>query len=136
MVMMMRWLMVGSVLAVALAGAARATAADDADLCAEAEARHAKLGPPPAPDGVVVVKMYKYRFCPSRVEVAPGTTVRWINVERTSHNAWLKDAGQAEPDRLFQGESWEFTFTQPGSYPYLCGPHGGQEGMTGVVEVR
>lgn len=135
---MTRWVSLVAVLGAALSlpGVSSAMAADDPALCAEADARYSKLGLPAAADGVIVVKMYKYRFCPSRVDIAPGATVRWVNVERTSHNAWLKEAGQAEPDRLFQGDSWEFTFTQPGSYPYLCGPHGGQEGMTGMVVVK
>ena len=133
---MMRWHYLITVLA-ALSAAATADAADDVALCAEADARYAKLGDStPAQAGEVVVKMYKYRFCPSRVEIAPGTTVRWVNLERTTHNAWFKDAGQIEPDRQFLGESWSFTFSQPGEYPYLCGPHGEQEGMTGVVVVR
>lgn len=132
---MHRWL---SLLAAAvLVGPAPAGAAGDPALCDEADARYAKLmGDAPVAPGVVIVKMYKFNFCPSRVEIAPGTTVRWINLERTSHNAWLKDSGQTEPERLFQGESWEFTFSQPGEYPYLCGPHWQQEGMTGTVVVK
>lgn len=131
---MNRWL---PLFAAALLSAAPGLAADDPALCAEADARYAKLaGDAPVPDGVVIVKMYKFHFCPSRLEVKPGTTVRWVNLERTSHNAWFKEAGQAEPDRLFQGESWEFTFIQPGEYPYLCGPHWQQEGMTGTVVVK
>lgn len=133
---MKRWQCPITVLAV-LSAATAANAADDTALCADADARYAKLGDStPAQAGEVVVKMYKYRFCPSRIEIAPGTVVRWVNLERTTHNAWFKGAGQAEPDRQFQGESWSFTFSQPGEYPYLCGPHGEQEGMTGVVVVR
>lgn len=132
---MKRCMTLGAILLTLTAG--QAAAADDPALCAEADARYAKLmGDAPPPAGVVVVKMFKYRFCPSRVEVAPGTTVRWVNIERTSHNAWLKESGQAEPDRLFQGEFWEFTFQSPGEYPYLCGPHWQQEGMTGTVVVK
>lgn len=120
-----------------LSFATPAIAADDPALCAEADARFAKLqNVAPAVAGEVLVMMYKYRFCPARIVIAPGTTVRWVNLERTSHNAWFKDAGHAEPDRLFQGESWSFTYSQPGDYPYLCGPHGQQEGMTGMVVVR
>jgi plastocyanin len=89
-----------------------------------------------AKPGEVAVLMYKYTFCPPTVTVKPGTTVRWINVEkRTSHSVWLKQQGQDESERLFPEESWYFTYTEPGSYPYLCGPHWEKEGMIGTVTV-
>lgn len=112
-------------------------AADTATICAEAEERYQKaMGDEKPPEGVVVVKMFKYTFCPNQVTVAPGTTVRWVNVERTSHSTWLKEAGVPESERLFMGEHWEFTFTEPGEYPYLCGPHWEQDGMTATVTVK
>ena len=87
-------------------------------------------------DGVVVVKLYKYTFCPLNVTVKPGTTVRWVNVDkRTSHSVWLKQAGVAESERFFPEEQWEFPFITPGEYPYLCGPHWDQEDMRGFVRV-
>ncbi len=105
-------------------------------ICAKAEARYQELYPGAKDDGVVVVKLYKYTFCPRNVTVKPGTTVRWVNVDkRTSHSVWLKEAGQAESERFFPEEQWEFPFISPGDYPYLCGPHWDQEGMTGYVRV-
>jgi len=86
--------------------------------------------------GEVPVLMYKYTFCPTPLTVKAGATVRWINVEkRTSHSVWLKEAGVKESERLFPEESHTFTFTKPGEYPYLCGPHWEKEGMKGTVTV-
>ncbi len=106
--------------------------------CGEAEKRYQELfGKPSAEEDVSVVKMYKYTFCPIEVEVKQGATVRWVNVDkRTSHSVWLKEAGKEESDRLFSEEKVEMTFDlPPGDYPYLCGPHWKDEGMTGTVRV-
>jgi plastocyanin len=104
-------------------------------VCAEAEQRFAEQGGAKE-TGKVTVLMYKYRFCPPNLTVKVGTTVRWINVDkRTSHSVWLKDAGLAESVRLFNKESHEFTFGAPGTFPYICGPHGVEEKMVGHVTV-
>ncbi len=107
-------------------------------ICAKAEKRYQELfGKPSSAEPVVIVTMYKYTFCPTVLTVKRGTTVRWVNVDkRTSHSVWLKEAGKEESDRLFPEESWEITYdVPPGEYPYLCGPHGKEEGMTGKVIV-
>ncbi len=105
--------------------------------CAKADKRYAKLYPNAPDDGAVIVKLYKYNFCPANVTVKPGTTVRWINVDkRTSHSVWLKDAKIDESERFFPEETWEYTFDNPGQYPYLCGPHWKDEGMRGFVKVQ
>lgn len=112
-------------------------AAADPSVCPDAEARYAQLpDSEKAPPGTVPVLMMRYTFCPPEVTVKPGTTVRWINVERTSHSVWLKEKGEPESDRLFMGEGWEFTFMAPGEYPYLCGPHWEAEKMVGKVIVK
>ena len=121
----------------------QAVAADDdaerrKKVCEQAEKRYQKLfGKPSSEEGVTIVKMYKYTFCPGEVEVKQGTTVRWVNVDRrTSHSVWLKEAGEEESDRLFSEEKVEMTFDfPPGEYPYLCGPHWKDEGMVGTVRV-
>ena len=120
---------------------ATAAAASDEErkkICTKAEQRYQKLfGKPSAQEDVAIVMMYKYTFCPGAIEVKQGTTVRWVNVDRrTSHSMWLKEAGKPESDRLFSGEKVEMTFDlPPGDYPYLCGPHWKEEGMTGKVTV-
>jgi plastocyanin len=128
--------------AITMQSAHAGSADDDAErrkkICDQAEQRYQKLfGKPSAEEDVTIVKMYKYTFCPTEVEVKQGTTVRWVNVDRrTSHSVWLKEAGKEESDRLFSEEKVEMTFDMPpGDYPYLCGPHWKDEGMTGIVRV-
>jgi len=116
---------------------------EQAAICAEAQARFeafkdlpADEALPPAAPGTVHVLMLQYTFCPPQLTVAKGATVRFVNVDkRTSHSVWFKDAGKPESDRLFPVEFWEETFTQPGRYPYLCGPHWESNDMKGVINV-
>ena len=80
-------------------------------ICEEAEERYVELlGKPSAEeDGVTVVKMYKYRFCPVNITVPVGTTVRWVNVDkRTSHSVIVD--GEPDSDRAFPEEILEYTF--------------------------
>ncbi|MCP4183795.1 MAG: copper-binding protein [Hyphomicrobiales bacterium] len=110
-----------------------------ARICAGAEKRYQELfSRPSADEDTTIILMHKYTFCPSKVSVKRGTTVRWVNVDkRTSHSVWFKVAGKTESDRLFGGDQVEITFDGPtGDYPYLCGPHWKEENMTGLVTVR
>ncbi|SMP07034.1 Plastocyanin [Shimia sagamensis] len=124
-------------LMVALSAASSALAdTDTSALCTEAEERYVEMfGAPSADaDGVVVVKMYKYNFCPAELTVPVGTTVRWANVDkRTSHS--VKVPGAPESDRAFPEEVIEFTFLTEGDQDYLCGPHWETQKMIGMITV-
>ena len=106
------------------------------DQCPEAEARFVEIyGLPPAEiEGVTVVMMYKYSFCPAQISVPVGTTVRWVNVDkRTSHSVIVP--GEPESPRAFPEETIEFTFLEAGDQRYLCGPHWESNDMIGMVTV-
>jgi len=118
---------------------ANATDAKTEATCAEAEERYQEMFGEASSDadGVKVVLMYKYKFCPENIIVKPGTTVRWVNVDkRTSHSILLKESDEPETDRLFPEESAEFTFYIPGPQDYLCGPHWERRDMFGRVTVE
>ncbi len=107
-------------------------------ICEKAEKRYQKIyGKPSSKADAVIVKMYKYTFCPSRVTVRQGATVRWINVDkRTSHSVWFRKKGDEETSRVFPEDKVEMKFDLPaGDYPYLCGPHWESDGMIGTVTV-
>lgn len=81
----------------------------------------------------VEVSIEQMKFVPQTVKVKPGTTVKWVNREkRNNHSILFEREGLPESERFFPGESWQRTFSKPGIYPYVCGPH---PEMTGVVEV-
>lgn len=107
-----------------------------AAICAEAEERYTEMtgAPSEEAEGVTVVKMYKYNFCPAEIAVPVGTTVRWVNVDkRTSHSVIVP--GEPESDRAFPEEVIEFTFLTEGDQKYLCGPHWETQEMIGMVTV-
>ncbi|MDV7341278.1 plastocyanin/azurin family copper-binding protein [Terasakiella sp. A23] len=114
------------------------SAAQASDVCAKADARYEEIkGDLPSDEGVTVVKLYKYNFCPKNLRVKAGTTVRFVNVDkRTSHSVWLKEAGEKESARFFPDEYWEFPFIEKGTYPYLCGPHWEKDDMVGTITVE
>lgn len=81
-----------------------------------------------------VVEIYKMKYIPAEITIAPGDTVIWKNVEkRQYHNVWFKQFDTEEPDIFFPDESYQRSFDQEGSFPYECGPH---PKMKGKVIVR
>lgn len=111
--------------------------ANQTALCATAEARYVEMfgHASSEEEGVTVVTMYKYNFCPAQITVPAGTIVRWINVDkRTSHSVIVK--GEPESDRAFPEESIEFMFLTAGEQKYLCGPHWETYDMIGMVTVE
>lgn len=86
--------------------------------------------------GAVLVQ----RFEPARVEVEAGTTVSWVSpvYVHTVSVAVLIDgevpeSGVIGPFRELRSDRFSVTFTEPGSYPYLCTFHDGMEGEVVVV---
>jgi len=75
-------------------------------------------------------------FTPPALDVAQGTTVRWINDGRNTHNV-TPDRGKAygSPD-LKPGRSYVHTFEDAGTFAYYCTLHGtptsGQRGEVAV----
>lgn len=91
------------------------------------------------------------RFVPGEVEISVGDTVRWT-AESEGHNVSAKPEAAtqvelpegAEPFATYEGnrsflvmqvgDTFEHTFTVPGTYVYVCVPHA-SEGMVGTVVV-
>jgi amicyanin len=84
--------------------------------------------------GDVIIVMRDVTFQPSLIEITAGTTVTWVNTDVVSHQV---SSGQtlwfADSPMLATGESYSFTFEEPGTFDYVCGPH---PGMAGQVVVR
>jgi plastocyanin len=92
------------------------------------------------------------KFMPADLTVPAGTTVRWTNGEAISHtvtsgawgevNADTGLRGTQAADGMFdhalapmgsEGDTFEFTFDEPGEYRYYCEPH---LGMFGTITVE
>lgn len=85
-------------------------------------------------DKTVVVQLGEHFFDPSSITVKVGTTVVWRNNGQQTHDIHARD-GTFNSPLLNPGNTFTFTFTKPGLYPYYCIPHEG-DGMIGQVEVQ
>ncbi len=84
-----------------------------------------------------IVEIYKKKFIPAQITIAKGDTVIWKNIEkRQYHNVWFKQFFTEEPDYLFPGDSYRYTFDQLGEFPYECGPHPKMQGIVKVVNSK
>lgn len=78
--------------------------------------------------GTVDVLIRNLKFEPKEITVAAGTTVRWIMEDTgTFHFVTEGDPNQGTNEfkspQLNIGDSWEYTFTVPGTYVYHCSNH-------------
>ncbi|REK21264.1 MAG: hypothetical protein DWQ40_04325, partial [Actinobacteria bacterium] len=54
--------------------------------------------------------------------VKVGTTVTWTNGDSMLHTVTDVN-GAFDSGFLEEGDSWSYTFTEPGEYEYYCLPH-------------
>jgi plastocyanin len=80
----------------------------------------------------VTVKILNASVDPGIVEIAPGSTVVWINEAGAARSIIAAD-GSFDSGRLGRGDQFQFAFTEVGTVTYtvLSGP-----GVTGTVVVR
>lgn len=80
----------------------------------------------------------KLFYNPATIRIEKGTTISWMNIDKDPHTVtdgtpeskW----GQVFDSGLMrQGEEYKFTFTESGTYPYLCALHPWMYGMI-IVE--
>jgi len=71
-------------------------------------------------------------FLPYSVTVNVGDQVIWSNDDTAAHTVTSND-GSFDSSLFMSGTSFSHTFSQAGTYPYLCMVH---PWMTGVVNVQ
>lgn len=77
-------------------------------------------------------------FEPSTVTIKSGDTVKWVNNKLPPHNIVFEGsaANKSHEQLMFSpGESYEASFSEPGTYSYYCAPHRGA-GMAGKIVVQ
>jgi len=88
----------------------------------------------PVAAGPNQVVINNFAFGPATLTVKAGTTVTWINKDGDAHTV---TAVGAKPlfgsNPLDTGDSFSFTFGQPGTYAYFCKIH---PTMKGVIVVQ
>jgi plastocyanin len=101
-----------------------------------------------AEERVLIQMTADNRFAPSGVTIPLGSTVVWQNASTGRHTATCDPAlAEAAADvvlpagaaawgsgDLYTGQTWEHTFTTPGTYLYFCRHHE-REGMLGTIAV-
>jgi plastocyanin len=103
----------------------------------------------PLPPGTVGVNIRDFSFTPASLTVKVGTTVRWTNQGPSGHTT-TSDTGVWQSTTLSApgggggygspgsaGGTFNFTFTQAGTFPYHCSLHppSAYPGFTGTVTV-
>jgi outer membrane protein assembly factor BamB len=84
-----------------------------------------------APAGVTVA-IVGFDFDPADLEIAADTTVTWTNEDDAPHTV-TADNGEFDSDKLDQGNTFSFTFDEPGTYPYHCDIHPRMQGTIVVT---
>jgi plastocyanin len=76
-------------------------------------------------------------FQPAELTIQVGTTVIWTQNSVLPHTVTADD-GSFNSGTLQNGDTFEFTFTEPGRFPYFCSFHGapGGLGMAGIIIVE
>ncbi len=78
------------------------------------------------------VKIDNFSFGPQTVTVPVGATVTWINRDDIPHTVVSTD-GVFKSKVRDTDETFSYTFTKAGTYPYFCSVH---PKMTGKVVVQ
>jgi plastocyanin len=90
----------------------------------------------PAISGQANIIMQDNAFHPQKLTVKVGTTIIWVNKDPAFHSV-IEDDNVFHSTLLAIGQSFSFTFDNPGTYPYYCGVKGGPggTGMSGEITV-
>lgn len=141
-------LAIGMMAVAALLGAC---GGDDEEATSPAAHQTATATATAAPDsGEPVVDMNdELKFVPDSITVSPGQRVEWRNVGKIAHTVTSTPSKVADPANvevpkgakdfdsglIGEDENYEHTFTEPGTYRYVCLPHEGAA-MVGTVVVK
>lgn len=85
-----------------------------------------------APVATNQISISNFAFSPQTVKVTPGTKVTWVNNDSVAHTITSND-NKFNSTQLASGASFEFTFSESGTYNYHCSIH---PSMTGQVIVQ
>jgi plastocyanin len=91
---------------------------------------------PEVVSGQANIYLQENGFHPQRLTVKVGTTITWVNKDPVFHSV-VEDNNLFQSALLAIGQSFSYTFNQPGTYSYYCGVHGGPggKGMSAVIIV-
>jgi len=90
------------------------------------------------PEGAAIPEEGQIYYDPEVIDVTVGTTLLWENVDNTMHTVTSGNPdsgadGVFDSDILSASDTYEFTFTEAGSYEYYCILH---PWMVGTINVE
>jgi plastocyanin len=78
------------------------------------------------------VKIHNFKFEPANVAIAVGQTVQFMNTDEEPHTATATD-GTFDSKGLDTDQTWNYTATKPGTFPYICSIHPFMKGTLTVT---
>jgi len=82
--------------------------------------------------GTLDVSIQNFGFQPTNVTILVGTTVRWTNLDNTTHTS-TSSTGLWNSGNLRYNAQFSYLFDAPGTYTYGCLIHPGMQGTITVV---
>ncbi len=122
---------IAALLLVACGGSSTATTSTPTATTAPTPTPTPTLPPSPTPTPkptIVQVKIVeqneKYSFQPATLTIKAGTEVEWLNTSDAPHTVTSDTAGTFNsPSNITKNQTFKFTFTSAGTFPYHCNIH-------------
>lgn len=80
----------------------------------------------------VGVMIMNFAYDPATLTINVNDTVTWQNHDDATHSVTFQN-GMADSGGLAGGDMYSFTFTQPGTFAYVCSFHAGMQGSVTVI---
>jgi plastocyanin len=80
-----------------------------------------------------VVGIEYFRYAPDPIEIRAGETVTWVNHDAVPHTVTATKGETPQSETLGLGESYQQTFTTPGTFVYICLYHRQMHGTIVVI---
>lgn len=72
---------------------------------------------------VASVDIKNFAFNPPTLNIKAGTKVTWTNSDNVAHIVMSDSGNLLDSKTIYPGQSYSFTFTNPGSVSYHCAIH-------------
>jgi plastocyanin len=96
------------------------------------------IGPQAQATETTAATIKLFQFQPKTLEVKAGATVAWTNGDDIEHSVTAgapgKEADDFNSGFFGKGESFSFTFSEPGTYSYFCKRHPSMKGQVKVSD--
>ncbi len=87
------------------------------------------------PGGETNIPIENMKFNPEIITVGTGTTINWINKDKTNHTI-VSDSDDFKSEEIGAGQYYSFTFSKAGEYKYHCGIHPEMKGTIIAQDIQ